>query len=347
MPLVRFVKILTTSALALCALMVPALAEAGHGKVDRVLKRNGDQITCEIVSLLRGLLKVKTDGMGTIDIEWNQTVGVTSPAQYEVEVSSGLRYFGALSTPTPGKLAVSGAPPGTLLDFVEVVKMGPIDQSFWRQLDGSIDLGYTFTQADQRSQWSFNAGLTRTTRRFITRFSANSLITFEDSGTRQNRNTVSLGVQRQLPERWFAVVFGQVDQNEQLNLDFRGLGGAGIGRNIVQTNRVVLSPFAGLTYTQERYVDEPILNLAEAAIGARLDWFTFGDYKTDLVVSEQTYIDVKDASRVRVELTTNLRQEVVKDLYLSLNLLESFNAAPPSNNKKNDLTLSMSLGWSF
>ena len=347
MPLVRFVKFLTAGALALCALMSPTLAEAGHGKVDRIQKRNGDQITCEIVMLIRGLLKVKTDGMGPISIEWNQTVSVTSPVQYEVEVSSGLRYFGALSTPTPGKLVVSGAPPGTVLDFTDVVKIGPIDTSFWRQLDGSVDLGYTFTQADQRSQWSLNAGLTRTTRRYITRFSANSLITFEDSGTRQNRNTISLAVQRQLPQRWFAAIFGQADQNEQLNLDFRGLAGAGIGRNVVQNNRVLLAPYAGLSYTQERYVDQPVLNLAEAALGVRLDWFTFGDYKTDLIVSEQTYIDVKDASRVRVELTTNFRQEVVKDLYLSLNLLESFNAAPPSNNKKNDLTLSMSLGWSF
>jgi hypothetical protein len=102
-----------------------------------------------------------------------------------------------------------------------------------------------------------------------------------------------------------------------------------------------------LTYTQERYANEPVQNRAEAALGLRLDWFTFGDYETDLVFQEQTYIDVKDQGRVRVELNTNFKQEIVKDLYWSVNLLESFNAAPPAGNKKNDVTLSMSLGWSF
>jgi len=333
--------------LLLLALVSPARAEAGHGKVDRVQKSNGDILTCEVLSLIRGVLKVKTDGMGTITIEWNKVSLLTSPAIFEVELASGVRYFGALTSSTPGKLGVGGAPVGTTFDFDTIVRLTPIDQSFWNQLDGSIDVGYTFTQADQRSQWSFNGLVSRRTQHYLTTINANSLLTIEDEGTRQNRNTVSVGVQRELGRRWFAAVFGQSDHNEQLELDFRGLGGAAVGRTLVQSNRVLLSSFAGLTYTQERYVEQPVQNRAEAAVGARLDWFTFGDYQTDLIFQEQTYFDVSQASHVRVELTATYKQEIVKDLYWSVNLLESFNAAPPNNNKKNDLTLSMSLGWSF
>jgi hypothetical protein len=333
--------------LLVLALMWPARAEAGHGKVDRIQKSNGDIVTCEVLSLVRGVLKVKTDGMGTITIEWNKVSLITSPAIFEVELASGIRYFGALTGPAPGKLGVGGAPAGTTFDLDTIVRLTPIDQNFWKALDGSIDVGYTFTQADQRSQWSFNGLVSRRTPHYLTTINANSLLTIEDQGTRQNRNTISAGVQRQLGNRWFAAVFGQTDHNEQLDLDFRGLGGAGVGRTVVQSNRVLLSPYAGLTYTQERYVDQPVQNRAEAAVGVRLDWFTFGDYKTDLIFQEQTYFDVTAASHVRVELTTTYKQEIVKDLYWSLNLLESFNAAPPNNNKKNDLTLSMSLGWSF
>lgn len=331
----------------LATLLLPERAEAGHGKVDRIQKSNGDIITCEVLSLVRGVLKVKTDGMGTITIEWNKISLITSPAIFEVELASGVRYFGTLTGPAPNKLAVGGAPAGTTFDLDTIVRLTPIDQSFWRALDGSIDVGYTFTQADQRSQWSFNGAVSRRTRKYFTTVNANSLLTIEDEGTRQNRNTVSGSVQRKLGGRWFAAVFGQADHNEQLDLDFRGLGGGAIGNTLVQSNRVLFSPYAGLTYTQERYVDQPVRNRAEAAVGARLDWFTFGDYETDLVFQEQTYFDVAAVSHVRVELTTTYKQEIVKDLYWSVNLLESFNAAPPSNNKKNDLTLSMSLGWSF
>jgi hypothetical protein len=304
-------------------------------------------LTCEVLGLIRGVLKAKTDGMGTVTIEWNKILRISSPAIYEVELSTGLRYFGTLSSPAPGKLFVSGGPAGVVFDFADVVSLVPLDQSFWRQLDGSVDVGYTFTQADQRSQWTFNATVGRTTQHYTTTVNANSLLTIEEEGTRQNRNSVSASVQRQLARRWFVAAFGQSDHNEELNLDFRGLAGGGFGRLVIHTNRVVLSPYGGLTYTQERYVDQPVQNRVEAAAGVRLDWFTFGDYKTDLVVQEQTYFDVTDASRVRVELSTTLKQEIAKDLYWSTNLLESFNAAPPAGNKKNDVTLSMSLGWSF
>jgi hypothetical protein len=325
----------------------PSIASADHGKVDRVQKTNGDVLTCEVTGLVRGLLTCETDGMGTVTIEWYKIVRLTSPAIFEVELSSGVRYFGALSSPADFKLAVSGAPIAMVFDFINVVRLVPLDKSFWRQLDGSIDVGYTFTQADQRSQWTLNGIVSRSTRKYFTSFTVNSLLTIEEGGTQQNRNTVAGAVQRKLGQRWFGVLFGQADQNEQLNLDFRGLGGVGFGRRIVQTNRVLLSPYAGVSYTQERFTAEPVQNRLEAALGVRLDWFTFGDYKSDLVFQEQTYFDTKDASKVRVELNTKFKQEIVKDLYWSINLLESFNAAPPAGNKKNDVTLSMSLGWSF
>lgn len=325
----------------------PSAAFADHGKVDRIEQQNGDVVTCEILSLVRGVVKAKTNGMGTVTIEWNKIVRLTSPVLFEVELSSGAVFYGTLASPAAGKLHVSGAPAAMDFDMIDVVRLTPIDQKFWQQLDGSVDVGFTFTQADQRSQWTFNGMVSRTTRNYITTLNANSLLTIDDQNSHQNRNSINAGVQRQLGKRWFAAVFGQTDHNEELNLDLRALAGAGIGRMLIQTNRVLFSPYAGLTYTQERYTDEPVQNRAEAALGVRLDWFTFGDYKTDLVFQEQTYIDVKDASRVRVELNTTYKQEIVKDLYWSVNLLESFNAAPPAGNKKNDVTLSMSLGWSF
>jgi hypothetical protein len=330
---------------ALAVVLFPLSAEAGHDKVDRVAKSNGDVVICEILGLLRGVLKVKTDGMGTISIEWNKIVSVASPARFEVELTSGAVFFGTLSAPSPGRLSVNGS--ALEFDLPRVVRMTPIDQSFWSQLDGSVDLGYSFTQADQRSQWSFNSTVERTTRKWTSRFNANSVLTFENTGTRQSRNSISIAEQRQLRNRWFVAAFGQADQNEQLGLDSRYLGGGGLGRTVVQTNRVLFSPYLGLTYTQERYAGEPTSNFSEVTLGGRLDWFTFGDYQTDVVVAEQTFFDVSDFSRVRVELNTTFKQEVAKDLYVSMNLLESFNAAPPNNKKKNDMTLSMSLGWSF
>jgi len=70
----------------LAVLVWPAVALADHGKVDRIEKQNGDLLTCEVVSLRRGVLQAKTDGMGTVTIEWNKIVRLTSPVLFEVEL---------------------------------------------------------------------------------------------------------------------------------------------------------------------------------------------------------------------------------------------------------------------
>src|SRR5689334_16129359 len=89
---------------AFCLLVCPQAAWAGHGKVDRIEKQNGDLLICEVLGLLRGVVKAKTDGMGTVTIEWNKIVRLTSPAVYEVELSSGAVFYGALAAPAAGKL---------------------------------------------------------------------------------------------------------------------------------------------------------------------------------------------------------------------------------------------------
>jgi hypothetical protein len=42
-----------------------------------------------------------------------------------------------------------------------------------------------------------------------------------------------------------------------------------------------------------------------------------------------------------------MRVKIVKDLHWTLNLFESSDSSPPEGEKKNDLGVSASLGWSF
>ena len=87
--------------LAFLAGSVPALAD----KTDIVHLRNGDRVTCEIKKLERGQLKVSTDSMGTIYIEWKDVVRVTSKELYVIEMQDGSRVQGTLAeADTDGQL---------------------------------------------------------------------------------------------------------------------------------------------------------------------------------------------------------------------------------------------------
>ena len=79
-----------------CALLAAGSAEAQ--KTDVIVLVNGDQVTAEIKELSRGRLRATTDGMGTVYIEWDDIVQLSSPARFEVELRSGDKFTGSLLT---------------------------------------------------------------------------------------------------------------------------------------------------------------------------------------------------------------------------------------------------------
>jgi hypothetical protein len=63
--------------LALILLTQPKAAGAAD-KVDTVVMVNGDRTTCEVSTLSREQLKVKTDDQGTLTIKWDKIVSITT-----------------------------------------------------------------------------------------------------------------------------------------------------------------------------------------------------------------------------------------------------------------------------
>ena len=93
----RAVAAVRAAGCVLALLAAPATALAQHGKVDRIELNNGDVLTAEVRKLARGKLTIKTDALGTISTEWDKIVRLTSPARFEVELSSGARHLGAIT----------------------------------------------------------------------------------------------------------------------------------------------------------------------------------------------------------------------------------------------------------
>src|SRR5262245_32470449 len=111
----------------------PAVAWASHGKVDLITLTNGDRFTCEIVRLVRGKLTVKTDALGTVSVEWNKVSRVSSPVEFEVETTSGDRFFGAIASPSDGQLTIGVGALTITTPLSEVVELTPIERSFWNR----------------------------------------------------------------------------------------------------------------------------------------------------------------------------------------------------------------------
>jgi putative salt-induced outer membrane protein YdiY len=333
-----------TALLLLFAVARPALAA---DKTDIVNMNNGDRVTCEIKQLSRGRLTVKTDPMDTVTVHWGDVVSVTSTRTFEVEVASGITYYGSLKPGGPGGIVVVGILGETSLKLLDVVRISPLEQRFWSGLDGSIDVGFSFTQASEQTQYTLNANAQYRRRRYLTQGSFSSLFTALEGADPTTRNSLSLSGRRLLGPRWFSSGFGQLQQDESLGLNFRSvLGGAG-GRYLMQRSQTTFSTFAGLAYTREQFVDEPTNHSAEALLGADWEWFTIGNNDTDFSTVLLTFYNISGRARTRVDLNTSYTQKIVGDLHWSLNVFETFDSAPPEGQKANDFGTSISLGWTF
>src|SRR5262245_1574571 len=83
-------------ALALVLAALLAAPAAAADKVDVVSLKNGDRITCEVTLLDRSVLSVSTDPLGKVSVHWGEVVAITSPRQFDLQLTSGLHYLGSL-----------------------------------------------------------------------------------------------------------------------------------------------------------------------------------------------------------------------------------------------------------
>ena len=322
----------------------PALAQ----KVDIVRLKNGDRLTCEITNLNRSALTVSTDPLGTVTIHWGQIVGIESPRTFTLQVVSGERYYGPLAAGNPGELVVAlGGGATVTLALADIVQLMPLGRSFWRRIDGALDVGFSFAQANSETHATLNGSASYRSRTYQFGASYSSQVTTRDDVDRQYRADVNLNGRRYLSMRWYTIGWGLFQQNDELSLDLRVGGGGGFGRELVHTNHRLWSLYGGLVYTRELYAGEPRADSTEAAVGGQLDFFSSANNDFSITNSAVTYFNVGGRRRTRLELQSSWRHEFLSDFYWSLNGFESFDSDPPPEEKQNDFGVGFSIGWKF
>jgi len=332
---------------ALCAWSGVAAAQ----KTDVITLDNGDTITCEIKELTRGRLLCKTDAMGDVHIKWEHIVAIDSDKTLEIEMSSGQRYFGTLRAgEAPGEITVAAGQASSSIRTANVAFVKQVNPSFWGKLDGNIDFGASFTQGDNQFDYSLNAQSKYTARDWQVNVALSSLIKRRDEANTTNRQTIGGAWRRNLPwQRWFGIALGSYEHNDELDLSLRATGGYGVGRYMQQSNRWTWSLYTAGLYTREKFTaEETGTNNLELGLATDLQVFTFGDHDTDISTSFIFLPSLTTAGRYRLSLNSSIKREVVKDLYFSVDLFETYDSEPPQvGAKKNDLGVTMSFGWKY
>ena len=331
--------------LALC--VAPATFAA---KTDVVILTNDDRITGEIKSLERGLLKFKPDAADNVYLKWVDIKRLTSAASFEIEVSSGRRYFGTLAPSSAQReLHVIGLLDSLVLDLNDVVTIQPIKRTFWARIDGSVDVGLSYTQANRLLQWNFNSNVRYRAPSFSSSLDLSSTISDQKDVKRTSRQDLTWRNTRLYRRHYTSNLAYSMMSNEELGVDLRiSVNGSG-GAYWLKTNTVLWGGFLGLSVSTERATSGPgFKTQLEAPVTMEFETFTYSTPKRDVTVTFSVIPSLTIAERIRTELNAKVKWEIIKDFFAALSALNSTDNRPPEGAQANsDLTLTTSLGYSF
>jgi hypothetical protein len=331
-------------------------------KIAEVVLWNGNTITGEVKSLQQGKLKFKTDHAGTIYMEWEFINSVTSTNFFEVENRLGEFYYGMLSAgPEERKLVVIGPTQTVVLDMDQVVEIMPIRKSFWGRVDGSFNLGFSFTSADNILQYSIESDATYRQQKYSAKITVSSIQTriqteqedgedgFRDTTFRDN---LDFAYTRYHKNRYFGSGTLAFTRSSELGIDLRSELGWVMGRTFVQSNRSRLSAAAGLTVSRETPIsedEEPSDYFLSAAIRGRYHFFLYNYPKTDISVELSVLPGITDWPRVRVNFNGSLKREIITDFTVNFSISDAYDSQPAGgeDSANHDLAVVLSAGWTF
>lgn len=329
-------------------LVLPMAAQA---KNDVVIMRNGDRLTGEVKSLSRGRLSFKTDATGTINIEWNDVARLTADHNIQVELESGLRYFGHLvDAEERFNIVVDTSTGPAGLRTENVVKMEPIDmEGLLQDIDVDVSVGYNFTKASQVTQFNVGVSADYRTRQRIASAKFSSIISDSSGNDTSRRQTLGFNYTRLRRNRWLNDGSLNFEKNDELGLDLRTTLGTGGGRILKQSNSVLLILKGGLQGTRENLVGEPEdKDSLESYVTLQWDWFRYDSPELDWSTNLQVIPSITESGRVRTEFDTTFKWEIVGDLFWRLEFYNSHDNQPQSaEGATNDYGIITSVEYDF
>lgn len=349
-PKFLLLKILVITSLVLL-MYYPAVAKRND---DVVIMKNGDRFTGEIKGLQYGKLEFSSDYMEeSVHLDWERVDVLESKDNFIVTLADGQRITGVIKkTAAEGKkkqFTIATADSTIEVSPPSVIKIDQRETSFWNQLTGSIDYGFSFASGSNSASSSLGSQVAFSTAKNSVSLATSSQFDTQKNAENTNRFTFDSQYGRSITKNWVAAGLFSLLKSNQQDLKLRSTYGAGLGRRLIQTDKTNLLVIGGGAYSHESYVPQPgtkpILNNAEVLLGAKFSTFRF---KT-LNINSQAFLfpSLTDIGRFRLSTQSNLRIELVRNFYWNFQLYENYDTHPPVNAPKNDLGLTTSVGWTF
>ena len=336
---------------ALCTfLCVPVQAK----RKDVVVMNNGDRFTGEVKRLQDGLLYVSTDYVsGNIGLDWNQVKSVQSTATYRIVLTNGKRFEGKIEkhsndSSNTEDFSIREATEETQVPSLDIVSIDSRSSTFWRQLQGAIDFGYSFTSGNSQSTLNSNTSAAYKTPGWEVATSFDSTFSGQSGASKTNRQDFQGTFSKFLNTNSYILALSDFLHSSQQDLTLRTTLGGAFGRYVKRTTTSNLAWLAGVVYIHESFgtrAGNPSDQNIEGIVGLRYSYvrFNFGEFHSQV----WAFPGLTDAGRVRVTTNNSLTIKLRNNFHLAFTFWDNFDSRPPMTARKNELGTSTGIGWSF
>ena len=351
----------------------------GAACADEVLLANGDRLTGTVVAKEGDELIFKTSYAGQIKIAWGQVVRVTTEAPMSLVLAdqslAQARVIGvAPKAPAPGRIdgrsetaAGTAADPGSAppqdaqpqaekpaertdpapvpVDAITYINAGPGIDLLGIRWKGRINIGGNGTRGnsrtdnlriegeavarEQRNRWTIAGVFDRGKDR--------------DTITRHNAR-LSGKYDLFINPRWYGYALVSFEKDRFRDIDRRDTIGAGIGHQLIDTERTDLALEGGLNYVHTNFDLARDERYPAARWAVKYDQRLFG---TEMQVfhNHEILSDITDFERTFVRSQTGLRLPLLRQLMATAQLNVDFDNKPASDKLKSDRVYLFTVGY--
>ncbi len=332
---------------------------------DVLTLKSGDRVTGSLVTVKGETLTLKSDTMGTLTIPIAKiaTYSVDKPVAVFVKGREPMEGTLELTPTGDWKLTektttetISAAKVDTIMPAADYEKLFLATPRPWEAWKGAASLGESVQHGNQEANtFTTTIGAIRERpaapvfqKHTRTNFNFTALLSHAaQDGSTVTTHTLSAMLRQDYLLSATNFVFGlaQLDHISTEGLYMRQTYGGGFGRQIVKTPKTSFNVIGGLTAQHEKFFTGLSDETLDGLIGENLlEQFT---KRIALTHNLNFYPNFTEGGQYRFDTTTTLAIKLSNKFSFTTNAIDLYLSNPPAGNEKNNITLSLGIGYTF
>ncbi len=334
---------------ALFLILLIIACAAGHAQTDTLLLDTNTIIIGEVKSMNRGVLTIETNYSDSdFTIEWLEIKKIYTQSVFLTSLTDGRRIVGSLRSNEDNSISIINreGTPESKVQIPEIVYLQPLNEGFWSRLDAAIDFGISFTKANNLKQFTFGTNLKYTEDRWSALINANMLRSTQDNSEDIRREDASFVFNYFLPKDWYLSPQVSLLSNTEQLLDLRAIVSMGIGKYLVNNNKMYWGVLTGLSYNNEKFSsDAEDRSSIEGILGTELNMFDAKDLS--LITRLITYPSFSESGRWRADWNFDLKYDLPLDFYVKTGITLNYDNRPTEGASDSDYYWKLAFGWEW